>query len=147
MKNLIIILISILITFSCTVNAPQKNISYKSAENYFVKNTYNNKNFTEKILTSQKEFDRIFGAASTMRPNGKPTSIDFSKENVLALIHPETDLEVKISPVSLQENDQDIVYSYKVIEGARRSFITMPVTIIIIQKLNSKKITFHRIEE
>lgn len=147
MKNIIIILISTLLVSSCTVNTPQKNISYKPAKKYFVKNTYDNKDLSEKIITSQDEFDQVFGAASTMGINGKPTPIDFSKENVLALIYPKTSLEVKIIPISLQENKQNIVYSYKVTEGAQRSFMTIPNAIIIIQKPDSKKIIFHKIKE
>ncbi|MDR6487132.1 hypothetical protein J2799_001617 [Chryseobacterium vietnamense] len=147
MKNIIIILISTLLVSSCTVNTPQKNISYKQAKKYFVKNAYDNKDLTEKIITSQDEFERVFGAATTMGINGKPTPIDFSKENVLALIYPKTSLEVKIIPISLQENEQNIVYSYKVIEGPQHSFTTIPNTIIIIQKSDLKKIVFHKIKE
>lgn len=90
MKNIIIILISTLLISSCTVNNTQKNISYKSARKYFAKNTYDNKDFTEKIMSSQEEFERLFRAAATMGTDGKPTPIDFSKENVLALIYPKT---------------------------------------------------------
>ena len=147
MKNIVIILISTLLVSSCTVNTPQKNISYKTAKKYFVKNINDNKDLTEKIITSQDEFERFFGAAATMGINGKPTPIDFSKENVLALIYPKTSLEVKIIPISLQEDERNIVYSYKVIEGPQRSFMTIPNTIIIIQKPNSKKIIFHKIKE
>lgn len=138
MKNIIIILISTLLISSCTVNNTQKNISYKSARKYFAKNTYDNKDFTEKIMSSQEEFERLFGAAVTMGTDGKPTPIDFSNENVLALIYPKTNLEVKIIPVSLQENKQNTVYSYKVLEGGPNGFMTIPNTIIIIQEPNSK---------
>ncbi|MFS4473196.1 hypothetical protein [Chryseobacterium sp. T20] len=147
MKNIIIILISTLLISSCTVNNAQKDIPYQPARKYFVKNTYDNKDFTEKIISSQDEFERFFGAATTMGIDGKPTPIDFSKENVLALIYPKTNLEVKIIPVSLQENERNTVYSYKVVEGAPRGFMTIPNTIIIIQKPNSKKIIFHKIKE
>lgn len=147
MKNFLMTLISALMAFSCTVNIPQKDVSYKSAKKYFVKNSADYKDVTEKIITSQDEFDHVFGAATTMGVNGKPTPIDFSKENVIALIYPETNLEVEIIPVSLQETGQNIVYSYKVIKGGQRSFMTIPNTIIIIQKPNSKKIIFHKIKE
>lgn len=147
MKNFIMILISTLIAFSCTVNISQKDIPYKSAKKYFVKNTSDQKDLTEKIITSKEEFDQIFGAATTMGMNGKPTPIDFPKENVLALIYPKTNLEVEIIPVSLQEKGQSIVYSYKVIKGGQRSFMTIPNTIIIIQNPDSKKIIFQKVQK
>ncbi|PWW17657.1 hypothetical protein [Chryseobacterium sp. AG844] len=147
MKNFIMTLISTLIVFSCTVNVSQKDIPYTSAKKYFVKNTSHQKDLTEKIITSQEEFDQIFGAATTMGMSGKPTPIDFSKENVLALIYPKTNLEVEFIPVSLQEKGQDIVYSYKVIKGGQRSFMTIPNTIIIIQKPDSKKKNFQKVQK
>lgn len=140
-------LMSTLIAFSCTVNVAQKDIPYQSAKKYFVKNTSGQKDLIEKIITSQDEFDQIFGAATTMGQGGKPTPIDFSKENVLALIYPKTNLEVQMIPASLQEKGQNIVYSYKVIEGGPRSFMTIPNTIIIIQKPDSKKIIFQKVKE
>ncbi|MDQ1856073.1 hypothetical protein [Chryseobacterium sp. WLY505] len=146
MKNLIIILVGTLLISSCAVNNPQKDIPYIPTRKYFVKNTFDNKDFTERIITSQDEFDQLFGTATTMGANGKPTPIDFSKENVLALIYPRTNLEVKITPVSLQENEQNIVYSYKVLEGTPHGFMTIPNTLIIIPKANSKKIIFHKIK-
>lgn len=147
MKNFITTLMSTLIAFSCTVNVAQKDIPYQSAKKYFVKNTSGQKDFIEKIITSQDEFDQIFGAATTMGQSGKPTPINFSKENVLALIYPKTNLEVQIIPISLQEKGQNIVYSYKVTEGGQRSFMTIPNTIIIIQKPDSKKIIFQKVKE
>ncbi|WP_330746672.1 hypothetical protein [Chryseobacterium sp. CP-77] len=147
MKNFIMTLISTLIAFSCAVNVSQKDIPYTSAKKYFVKNTTDQKELTEKIITSQEEFDLIFGAATTMGMSGKPTPINFSKENVLALIYPKTNLEVEIIPVSLQQKGQNIVYSYKVIKGGQRSFMTIPNTIVIIQKPDSKKIIFQKVQE
>ncbi|MCC3218091.1 hypothetical protein LIV57_22740 [Chryseobacterium sp. X308] len=147
MKNFILTLISTLIVFSCTVNVSQKDIPYTSAKKYFVKNISDQKDLTEKIITSQEEFDQIFGPATTMGMSGKPTPIDFSKESVLALIYPKTNLEVEIIPVSLQQKGQNIVYSYKVIKGGQRSFMTIPNTIVIIQKPDSKKIIFQKVQE
>lgn len=102
MKNVIILMSTLLISL-CTVNNTQKNISYKPVRKYFLKNTYDNKDFTEKIMSSQDEFERLLGGATTMGTDGKPTPIGFSKENVLTLICPKTNLDVK---------------TYKVLKGA-----------------------------
>ena len=54
-----------------------KDVSYILAANYFVKNTVNQLD-NPKIETAEK-FNEIFGMATTMGKEGKPTEIDFSK--------------------------------------------------------------------
>ena len=80
--SFLIITISLLILSSCktgiTQNNIQSDIPYIVAERYFLKN--NVSDISEPKITTQKEFDELFGAAAVMGKNGMPTKIDFAKE-------------------------------------------------------------------
>lgn len=82
----------ILIVFlflSCAMYASSKNdtVPYTLAKNYFVKNTYPDKEFHLLKITSEEKLNEIFGMAAFMGKNGKPTKIDFSQQFVIALIN------------------------------------------------------------
>ncbi|MDR4950908.1 hypothetical protein REB14_01780 [Chryseobacterium sp. ES2] len=91
MKKKIIILMSIIITFLCAVNTPQKNISYKSARNYFIKNAYDKRDFAERLITSHVELDYIFWTSITIEADGKPISIVFTPQRkCIGSVYPKT---------------------------------------------------------
>jgi hypothetical protein len=59
-------------------------IAYQNIKNYFVKNTV--KKEQKRKIENQKEFDALFGAAAIMGAEGKPSPIDFKRQNVIAII-------------------------------------------------------------
>ena len=108
-------------------------IKYEIAKNYFVKNTVtkidNPKNDTAEA------FNQIFGMATKMGINGKPTSIDFAKKYVIAVILPETNLETIVNPISLSKNEKaQIELKYKVTLGQKQSYTTVPNFAIVVDK-------------
>ena len=109
------------------------NITFTVAKNYFVKNTID-KLVNPKIETAEK-FNEIYGMATTMGKDGKPTEIDFKKQYVIAVILPETDLMTTIDPVSLQKDDNGkITLTYKKVVGQKQTYTIKPSFEIIVSK-------------
>lgn len=113
--------------------ARMTNIPFTVAKNYFVKNTVK-KLDNPKIKTVSK-FNEVFGMATTMGNDGKPTEIDFQKKYVIAVVLPETDLMTTINPVSLQKNGSGkIILIYRKTVGQKQTYTISPNFIIIVDK-------------
>ncbi len=109
-------------------------VDFKTAENYFVKNTV--EEAVPAKITSQEEFDKYFGMATTMGDRGKPTPIDFNKEFVIIVDHNNTEKKVEISPIGLNKNEKNLTFAYKVTENGDNGFTTHPFLMIIVDKTN-----------
>jgi len=146
-KNIFIILSCVFMFTACeNTNKTKKNttndavISYKIAKNYFVKNTVDE--IENPKITSQEDFDEIFGMATTMGEDGKPTSIDFSKEFVIAVILPETDISTELQPIDLIENEKNnLIFTYKKEEGEKLSHTIKPALILIVDNNHKGEVT------
>ncbi len=113
--------------------AEAKTIKYKKAENYFVRNDY--KAYGLKKFTTQTEFDRCFGMATTMGRNGRPPEIDFSRSFVIANILPETDYSTGIRPVSVRTSGDDcLTVRSSIKRGEKQSYTTCPFYMIIVDR-------------
>lgn len=120
------------------------SIDYQIAENYFVKNNAG-KLEHPKIETLEK-FNSIFGMATTMGKRGKPTTIDFSKQDVIALVLPETNLETSLKIVSLErDSTAGITLKFKKIEGKKQTFTTIPNFAIIVDKTDDANVNLLQI--
>lgn len=107
-------------------------ISYLKLDNYFVKN--NVKKVKTKI-TSQKEFDSYFGAATVMGVNGKPTQIDFSKQIVIAVSKEATNYSTSIEVTGVAMGSMgDVIVSYKINKGTKQTYTSRPLTLLAIDK-------------
>jgi len=127
-----------------SVEATNAVIPFFEAKNYFVKNTYKNKEVATLKITSQEEFDEIFSPAAVMGENGKPTQIDFSKQYALAVIAPITDKETSVTANSLSYRDTEIVLDYKITEGKPQSFTIQPFLLIVVDKEHSGPVKFEK---
>lgn len=118
----------------------ESNIPYTVAEGYFQNN--NVKQLPVAPITSQEEFDTMFGCAAVMGENGRPTPIDFSKSYVIAVSKPETEYPTELIPTSLKKDAQgNIVFTYRVVKDSqKRSYKMIPCTIIIVDNAHSGKI-------
>ena len=70
-------------------------IAFEVAKNYFFKN--NQEIPSSPKITTAEEFGKLFGMATTMGEDGKPTEIDFTKQFVLAIVLPVTNLATEIT--------------------------------------------------
>lgn len=138
-KNYICALISVISLSACSSkenqSAEEKKINYETAAHYFVKNNYSGD--VSNPITSQADFDRIFGPATTMGPDGKPTVIDFSKNFVVAVIDSLTDKRVDLLPVEVDKNNDTLEVKYRKMVGETRSYRAQPNLIFIIGNENA----------
>ena len=145
MKKILFAFTMLLAMAACTdnsVSAVENNgesseVAFEVAKNYFLKN---NQMIPETPkITTEEEFNKLFGMATTMGEEGKPTTIDFTKQFVLAIVLPQTDMATEISPVKLEEQGDSLLYTYEIKTGEKLSFTIQPVSIIIIDKQYENK--------
>ena len=145
MKKILFAFTMLLAMAACTdnsVSAVENNgesseVAFEVAKNYFFKN---NQVIPETPkITTEEEFNKLFGMATTMGEEGKPTTIDFTKQFVLAIVLPLTDMATEISPVKLEEHGDSLLYTYEIKTGEKLSFTIQPVSIIIIDKQYENK--------
>lgn len=117
----------------------ETDIPYTIAEGYFQKN--NIKLLSTSPIVTEEEFNSLFGMATTMGVNGRPTTIDFSKEYVIAVSKPETNYSTTLTPVSLKKDEKgNIVFTYKTIKGKKQSYSILPCLLIIIDQNQKGKL-------
>ena len=118
-------------------NEESSEVAFEVAKNYFFKNDQVIPEYPE--ITTEEEFNKLFGMATTMGENGKPTTIDFTKQFVLAIVLPVTDFATEINPVKVEEKGDSLLYSYDVKIGEKQSFRIQPVSIIVLDKKYENK--------
>lgn len=108
-------------------------VPFTKAENYFIKN---GAKLPDSHKTTDKEtFDSIFGMATTMGENGKPTEIDFDKSFVIAVETGPVQKETTLIPEYLiNHHDGKLVFHYAIKQGEDISYTIRPVLIIIVDK-------------
>lgn len=130
-------------TESIGANTAKKEVSYTKGENYFVKNTFQNKQVESIKIECQKEFDKIFGPAATMGENGKPTPIDFEQSFVIAVIGVPTDKETIFDVLSLKDRGSELELIYNVEqEDEKQSYTIHPFFFIIVDQKDKKDVKF-----
>ena len=108
------------------------DVPFTVAKNYFFKNNADIP--ASPMITSEEAFNNLFGMATTMGEDGKPTEIDFAKQVVLAIVCPVTDYATEVTPVKVEEKGDTLFYTYQVTTGEKQSFSTQPVSLILIDK-------------
>jgi len=150
MKKIAILIFSIYFIVSCSSGKPgnarlNEEIPYKEAKNYFVKNNIDAALDSPKF-ESQQEFDQVFGMATTMGENGKPTPIDFSREFVVAQVEDPSTQNIELKPVSVRKNANILEVKYRKIVGADRSYTSQTAMILIIDRKYEGDINFEEVK-
>ncbi len=138
MKKIVFYILPLLLIVSCSPikrgdSTLNEEVPYKEAKNYFVKNNIEAELDSPKFET-QEEFDKVFGMATTMGENGKPTSIDFSKEFVVAQIEAPSTQRIELNPVSIKKNANILEIKYRKIAGVNQSYTSQTAMILIINR-------------
>lgn len=115
-----------------TAQTNETSVPFTEAQHYFVKNTYKEGQLTNPKISTQEDFEKFFGMASTMGPNGKPTPIDFTKQYVIAVIGNVTDKATTLSVNSLKQKGDTITLSYKQLEGEKQSYTIQPLLLLTV---------------
>ena len=134
--------LGIFILTSITVSCGEKDsyVAFQEAHHYFIKNTIPNEDLKNMKIESQVVFDSIFGMATVMGGNGKPTEIDFSKQFVLAVINNSTDVSTELAPISLKLGDRgQLLFEYQVKLGEHLGWEMRPYLIVVVDKAYTKR--------
>ncbi len=122
-------------------HSAESAVDYKETSHYFVRNDVTD--FSPRLIKSGEEFERYFGAAATMGPGGMPTSIDFKKQNVIAIIEPQTNIDTDIKVSSIKKQDGKIAVRYKVVKtGEPKSYTSVPCLLLRIDKKHGSDAEF-----
>lgn len=138
MKKLIILLaIAIAMLFSCNSKkdaASNNEIPYQIASGYFLKNDVDSSLLNTKKIETDTLFSELFGSATVMGPNGKPTLIDFSTQYVIPVIENVTEFATEVEPVSLTKSGDTLTLIYESKVGEKQTFTSKPVLLLIVDK-------------
>jgi hypothetical protein len=126
-------IVSMLALVACESSKPTEEVPFEVAKNYFFKSNLDILPASPKI-TTEEMFNNLFGMATIMGKDGKPTPIDFSKQFVLAVVLPVTDSETEINPMKVEATSDSLFYTYQVKVGEKQSFSIQPISIIILDK-------------
>ncbi|MCH2228773.1 MAG: hypothetical protein MK105_00415 [Crocinitomicaceae bacterium] len=153
-----ILILTSIVLLSCQNNSKNRNTSNKTevnsesidipfvvAKNYFVKNSI--QQLDNPKIETQTKFNEIFGIATTMGKDGMATEIDFSKQYVIAVVKPETDLSATIEPVSLKKNEAgEVVFTYSYATGEKQTYSTRPNIAIILDKSENGDVVIREVK-
>ncbi len=118
-----------------------ENIRYKEVAHYFVRNDV--ADYSPRLIQSDEEMERYFGAAAVMGKDGMPTDVDFSRYNVVALLHPETYIETSIKVSSIRLQGSKVFVRYTVDRtGTPGSYSTVPFLLLQIEKKYGSDVVF-----
>jgi hypothetical protein len=108
------------------------NVNFTVAKNYFFKNGAVIPDNPK--ISSADEFQKLFGMAAVMGKDGIPTAIDFSKQFVLAVVLPVTDVYTEIQPVDVKVINGELVYEYSVKTGEKMTYSMRPMALIVLDR-------------
>lgn len=120
------------------------SIPYMEAKNYFLLN--NVEQLPTGAITSEKEFNGLFGAAATMGEGGQPTPIDFSCQMVLAISRPATNRQSKLEVVDLKKPAGTLIFRYRCVQGDTLSYQIRPTLILVVDKKHQGNIEFREVQ-
>ena len=112
-------------------------VAFEVAKNYFFKNDQEIP--ASPKITTAEEFGKLFGMATTMGKDGKPTEIDFTKQFVLAIVLSVTNLATEITPNRLEKKGDTLFYFYDAKVGEAQTYSTQPISLIILDKKYADK--------
>jgi hypothetical protein len=135
MQKVLFNIMILLFIVNYSIGQNKKDISFRVAKNYFVKNTYQKSDLNSPKIVTAEKFDQLFGMATIMGANGKPTSIDFTKEFVIVVINDETDRTTELIPEKLEKiSPKKLNFTFETKIGEQQSSYMLPCTIIIVDR-------------
>ena len=127
-----------------SVDSQLTDIDYQIAKNYFVNNTVDS--IPNPLIENQETFNSIFGMATVMGEEGKPTAIDFTKQCVIAVMFPETDIVTNIIPQKLSKNKEGkLIFSYAIDQGEKTTSTMVASCILIINKADRGEVILNEV--
>lgn len=113
-------------------SASESGVNFTVAKNYFFKNGAEIPENPK--ISSAEEFQNLFGMAAVMGQDGMPTAIDFSKQFVLVVVLPVTDVYTEIQPLDVKVQGGELVYEYSVKTGEKMTYSMRPMALIVLDR-------------
>lgn len=133
LKAMVLSAFAVILAVCSSCNTSEKAIGYSEVENYFLRNDVTD--YSPRVITTSEEMRQYFGMAAVMGPGGMPTSVDFDKENVIAIVEPQTDRDTELKIESIKRQEGGMVVTYKVVvSGDSRSYQTVPCLLVKVNK-------------
>ena len=129
MKRFLLFLAGILALVSCM---GQKDVPFTELDHYFFKNGQAVPDHPK--IDTKEAFTSLFGMAPIMGENGKPTSVDFSKEFVIAVVNPVTEFHTELKSESLRVENGELVFTYNETVGEKQSWSMQPILLVKVSR-------------
>jgi len=113
-------------------------VPYTLAKNYFVRKDFDADKFLTPKITTAEEFEKIFGMATVMGNEGKPTPVDFTKQYALAVILPVAERSVKLKVDKLQQTKDQLILRYKEEDETASTMKSQPFLLLFVDKKYDK---------
>ena len=84
---------------ACDPKPEEREVPYTELKNYFFRNDA--KIPTNPKIDTQEQFDSLFGMATAMGAEGRPTKVDFERQFVVAIILPVTNQQTEFGDAHL----------------------------------------------
>ncbi len=130
--------VALLVTSCATMQKNEgKSVKFKEANHYFFRNDATVP--TNPLVTTQEEFDKLYGMAAVMGKDGLPTTIDFSKQFAIGIVLPVTNDDTEITPEKLLSNGDTLTLHYSTkVNAHNMSWQMRPMSLIIVDKKHLK---------
>ncbi len=126
---------------ACTSSKKVSDIPYTEASNYYMKGNVTRDSIVK--ISSKESFNQLFGMATTMGANAKPTSIDFNNEFLIGILHPATDSAVKWQMKYLRKSGSNIQLGYEKQNSVKNGLVSKPFLLLIVDKKYNGNIEIH----
>ncbi|MGI9191312.1 MAG: hypothetical protein ACR2IL_04260 [Chitinophagaceae bacterium] len=122
--------------------AKTDTLAFTPVKNYFVNNTVDSSGLF--LLNTNEACSALFGMATLMGPNGKPTTFNAETQTLLAYILPETDTATEIIPVRVERIDSNTLqFCCRITRGdSAMTYRIRPFSAVIIEKQAQQQIRF-----
>ena len=98
--------------------------------NYFVRNDYTSDYLLSNVITTQEQFDAVFGRSAVL--GNMPTPIDFDRQYDIAIVEPMTDRAVRYSVEGLVNIGGRINMAYRREVGEPRGYYVRPLLMLVV---------------
>lgn len=138
MNRLLFYLLSVLMLVPSIAMARSYNKNGTDVQFMVLKNYFHNNDAplpSSPLITTKAEFDSQFGMATFMGNDGEPTSVNFKRQVVLAIVLPETDKATIIDSVSVKKSgEKELTIIYTVHEGINNGYTIQPIYLMSIDR-------------
>lgn len=109
------------------------SVAYSEARHYFFNNDAQLP--SSPVVTTQTEFDRLYGAAAVMGSDGQPTPVDFARQFVIGIVLPLTNDYTEVVPGRLTREGDTLTLHYTLRVGERNMSWTMrPMALVVVDR-------------